>query len=81
MGKPDRYMDRDINSEMQTLTEMQMADDIRAMRMERCARPSLTGGTRRSSGHATSGLRNRGLFFWIMLAIMVYWFILKPLGF
>jgi hypothetical protein len=33
-----------------------------------------------SRGYATSGWRNRGAFFWIMLIIMVYWFFLRPLG-
>ena len=33
-----------------------------------------------SGGYATSGWRNRGAFFWIMLVIGVYWFILRPLG-
>ncbi len=33
-----------------------------------------------SRDYATSGWRNRGAFFWIMLIIGVYWFILRPLG-
>ena len=30
--------------------------------------------------HATSGWRDRGLFFWIVLILSIYWFILRPLG-
>ena len=38
---------------------------------------------RRSSGgqHRTSGWKGRGLFFWVVLILMIYWFILKPMGF
>jgi hypothetical protein len=66
--------------DMQILTQMQMADDLHAMRT---GRPSLTDEMTRGSGpggHATSGWRNRGFLFWFMLVIMIYWFILRPLG-
>jgi len=43
-------------------------------------RPVVTRRMPRGSGHATSGWRNRGWFFWVMLIVMTYWFILKPLG-
>jgi hypothetical protein len=38
----------------------------------------LRGG--KSQGHATSGWKNRGFMFWVVLVFMVYWFILRPLG-
>ncbi len=79
MGRQDQYMNdgNDVESRMQTNLQMQMADDIRAMRMGTDRMPLVTG---RSSGHATSGWKNRGLFFWIVLIIATYWFILRPLG-
>ena len=43
--------------------------------------PGSMYGRGGGSGHATSGWRNRGWFFWGSLIIMTYWFILKPLGF
>jgi hypothetical protein len=81
----DQFDDDAVQADldMQTLTQMQMADDIHAMRTGAADRPSLTRGTPRSSGsegHATTGWRNRGAFFWIMLIIMIYWFLLRPLG-
>jgi hypothetical protein len=43
-----------------------------------------TGGQRRLGGgqrkRATSGWKNRGIFFWIILALCTYWFFLPPLG-
>ena len=81
MGRDDQYTNSDLNSQMQTLTQMRMADDLHAMRTGRIARPLLTRDMPRGSGHAEYGVRNRGWFFWVMLIVMTYWFILKPLGF
>jgi len=61
---------------MQLLETMRMADDLHAIRTGRSGR-RLSGG---GGGNATSGVRGRGLFFWVVLIIMTYWFILKPLG-
>jgi hypothetical protein len=36
------------------------------------------GGGRRV--HATSGWRNRGFLFWLVLILGIYWFFLRPLG-
>jgi hypothetical protein len=89
MGRLD-YMSSDqfddavqADLDMQTLTQMQMADDIHAMRTGTDGGPPVTRGMPRGSGsqgHATSGWRNRGAFFWITLIIMIYWCILRPLG-
>ena len=83
MGRMDYLYrdDRNSNTEiMQLIETMRMADELHAIRTGRSGRPSLTRGMPRSSGHANSGWRNRGLFFWVMLIIMSYLFILKPLG-
>ncbi len=82
MGRMDYLFDRDsvqTDLDMQTLTQWQMADDIRAMRNGRSGVPLLTRGMR-SGGHATSGWKNRGIFFWIVLVFCTYWFLLRPLG-
>lgn len=62
-----------VDLDMQTLTQMQMADDIHAMRYGE----KVVGGRGR---HASYGWRNRGILFWIMLAFMIYWFFLRHLG-
>jgi hypothetical protein len=85
----DFHFDEQMTRDMQLLEIMQMACDIRAIRQaqESSQMPSLTryGGpsptTRISgAGYAATGWCNRGLFFWIILAIGVYWFFLRPLG-
>ena len=74
----DYYDDNQMNQDMQLLTQMQIAADVRGMQEARME-PSIL---RRMppQEHATSGWRNRGAFFWIVLIISIYWFILRPLG-
>jgi hypothetical protein len=71
VGRLDRLMDDGVQSDldMQTLTQMQMADDVHAMR-----HGSSYGGRR------SSGTKGHGIIFWIILIVMTYWFLLKPLG-
>lgn len=79
----DFYSDEQMTRDMQLLETMQMADDVRAIRRGHgiSQRPSLLRyEVPDSERRATSGWRNRGPFFWIMLAIGVYWFFLQPLG-
>jgi hypothetical protein len=66
----DRQFQQTVESDLDMLVIEQMYANTRGQR-----RP---GGASRD--RATSGWRNRGLFFWIMLIIMIYWFILRPLG-
>jgi hypothetical protein len=78
--------DYDPEKSYQTFLQMQIADDIRAMR-------SGGGGSTRinipaefrdyggGGGHPSSRSQSRGWFFWVTLIVMIYWFILKPLGF
>ena len=83
MGRMDDLFDRDSvqsDLDMQTLNQWKMADDLHAMRTRRTRRPSLARRMSRGGGRATSGWKNRGWFFWVMLIVMAYWFFFKPLG-
>ena len=71
----DEQRDEQFRDGVQSDLDMLVLETMRAnARRER----RLRGGKRR--GHATSGWRNRGFMFWFVLAILVYWFILRPLG-
>jgi hypothetical protein len=65
MGIRDFYPDEQITQDMQLLTQMQMADDIHAMRHG--VKSAAT------NGRATTGWRNRGFFFWVILITILSW--------
>ena len=83
MGRLD-FRDENFQQGVQSDLDMIALETIRRNSRDegrRLRRHLSSGyGGSRGGGHATSGWRNRGLFFWIMLIIMIYWFILKPLG-
>ena len=71
----DEQRDEQFRQGVQSDLDMLVLETMHAnARRER----RLRGGGRRR--HATSGWRNRGFMFWFVLAILVYWFFLRPLG-
>ncbi len=74
MGRLDHGSDRDraqSDFDLQTWTQVQMADDLHAIREGRGNRRHRSGG-----GNASSGLHGRGWVFWVMLIVMTCWFLI-----
>ena len=82
MGRMDYLTDQcDNQQSLQQQSLQNIESDLDMLVLESMYRN--TGGRRRSRGvrrHATSGCRNRGIMFWIILAISIYWYFLRPLG-
>ena len=74
MGRLD-YLEHQFDHEFQQTVQSDL-DMLLLETMYRNTRGEGSGGERR--GNATSGWRNRGLFFWIMLILGILWFVLRP---
>lgn len=79
MGRLDHLVEQFSNEQFQqgVQSDLDMIT-LETMRQNAQRDGRLGGGGRR--GHATTGWKNRGIFFWIMLIIGIYWFFLRPLG-
>jgi hypothetical protein len=76
VGKFD-YLEHQFDDQFQQTVQ----SDLDMLLLEKMYETSRGKGPRGGCrGHATSGWRNRGLFFWIILALGILWFLLRPLG-
>lgn len=77
MGRLD-YLLRDQRNDQ---FQQGVQSDLDMLLLETMYQNTRGRGQRRGrSGRATSGWRNRGVFFWVVLILAIYWFILRPLG-
>ena len=79
MGHPD-YMSSDPGDDQFQQNVQSDLDMLLLEKMyENARREGRLAGSERQP-HATSGWRNRGFLFWLVLIIGIYWFFLRPLG-
>lgn len=69
----DHFADRHFQQEVQSSLDMLLLEKMQENAIGRQLRPGRRYG-------AVSGRRTRDFCFWAMLAICIYYFILRPLG-
>ena len=74
MGKFD-YLEHQFDDEFQQTVQ----SDLDMLLLEKLYENNggLRGGPQ---NHTAYGWRKRGMFFWVVLLLGLYWFILRPLG-